>query len=164
MTDNPQTRDDLIIAAKTCYAEARGEIEQGQIGVLFVIKNRADFAARYKARTGHDHVLFGDGSAASACQAHNVTKQGVTVYQFTSWSPSDPNRARLDAMADTDSALAPFIDLATEVFAGDLVDPTNGADSYVRTDWIDRTYWAKTATPAKQRGAIGAHSFFRLYA
>jgi hypothetical protein len=162
MTDNPQTRDDLIIAAKTCYAEARGEILAGQIAVLRVIKNRADYAARYKARNGRDHVLFGDGSAASACQKYNMSR-GVAVYQFTSWSPTDPNRAKLDALSADDPALAIFIDLATEVF-GEEGDPTNGADSYIRTDWIDRTYWAKVAPSWAQRGAIGAHSFFKLYA
>lgn len=104
---------DLDIMAKTLYAEARGEPEEGMLAVGWVIRNRAE-------RSGYAGSLVGSNGAVSAvCLA---------PWQFSCWNKDDPNYPKLEAL--TEDEYSDEHDLASDVLDGVSADPTNGADCY----------------------------------
>ncbi|MGI4945123.1 MAG: cell wall hydrolase [Janthinobacterium lividum] len=100
-------------AARTAWAENRGGGQTGMQSVLNAIGNRA----------GHP-AWWGD-SVASVC-----TYSVRAIYQFSCWSPRDPNYAELLAVTEDDADFALAMRLAAELVAGTLPDLTHGADSY----------------------------------
>lgn len=103
----------LDIMAKTLWAEARGEPEEGMLAVGWVIRNRAE-------RSGYAGSLVGSNGAVSAvCLA---------PWQFSCWNKNDPNYAKLEVLA-----LDEYVkeqELAIDVLGGIAPDPTGGADCY----------------------------------
>ena len=121
---------------KTVYGEARGEPFLGQVGVGWVIRNRA-------AKPG-----WWGKDIDSVCRA---------PFQFSCWLEGDPNRRLLDALVTEDPHYRRALSVVGLVASDDLSDPTGGATYYVNLllahpEWADR--FVKTAL-------IGAHTFFR---
>ena len=147
--------DDIDVLARTLWAEARGEGEAGMVAVAAVIMNRCRAAADYRRRKPGKsrHVLFGDGSPASACQM---------PWQFSCWNQDDPNRGKLLAVTSDDPWFAAALRIAAQAVAHELVDPTGGATHYVRHDWVSRTAWTKTpdGAPRSPTAKIGNHWFY----
>lgn len=140
--------NDIIVAAKTVYGEARGESQLGKLGVAWVIRNRAQHAG-----------WWGGPDYASVC---------LHPYQFSCWNDGDPNLNKLRAMDTTDllarDSVAQSCLIAVLLVASDMqADPTGGATHYVVTAWLaDPKLAPKWATSQTPTAVIGRHSFFRV--
>jgi len=77
---------DMETMARSIWGEARGECEEGQAAVAWVMRNRAQAARAFIARQKRAHPLFGDGTLVGACRAPR---------QFSAWNPGDPNAVKL---------------------------------------------------------------------
>jgi N-acetylmuramoyl-L-alanine amidase len=129
----PTTSVDLDTAARTVFGEARGETVEGQIAVLWVIRNRV-LQPCWWGRT--------------------VTDVCLKPYQFSCWLPSDPNSKKLQVVWE-------LRDLAADVFAGEHPDPTGGATHYKVTG--TKASWdAAVAERGIEPVVIGHHSFFKI--
>ncbi len=157
----PLTDRDVNIMALTVYGEARGEPYDGQKAVVWVIRNRAEFARQYRTDKGQDYAQFGDGSPASACLARA---------QFSCWNSDDPNCLKMKALlwqGNTDAAhmtagglsnpaIQRAMDVIDDVFSEDAADdPTNGAEFYHTTNV--HPAWARGLKPVL---TVGAHVFY----
>lgn len=119
---------DLLLAL-TLWGEARGEPIDGKKAVAWVVRNRMEKAAAWKAARGRNHPLYGDG-----------TVQGVVLrpWQFSCWNKGDPNMPKmLEAVATGGSSLNAALwgvlrAVATGVLAEppEWPDPTFGATHY----------------------------------
>jgi hypothetical protein len=127
----------IDVMARTIWGEARGEGRAGMEAVASVICRRAKFPRWW----GHD--------IRSVCLAPS---------QFSCWLPSDPNRAKLEAVDSSDEDFVVAMDVAEKAVADLLSDPTHDADSYANLS-VSHPRWADAA---KQTAIIGHHTFFRL--
>lgn len=136
--------EDLLIAARTVYGEARGEPFEGKHAVAAVLINR------WRATDGQWKK---DDTLASTCLRH---------LQFSAWNANDPNFKTLqDVQVGTSSTLREC--LRAVLLALDANDPTLGARHYhtvahppnVR-HWPPE--WADSATGSV---TIGNHIFYQ---
>ena len=81
---DPQEFTEVMYAAKTIWAEARGEGDEGMRLVCWVIRNRRDDARQRWPRSVHQVVT----------QQHRLPG-GRVVWQFAVWQPGDPNREKM---------------------------------------------------------------------
>jgi N-acetylmuramoyl-L-alanine amidase len=142
--------DDIWTAARTVYGEARGETYAGKVAVAHVILNRAAVAKAYKLRTGKPRPNFGDGSLTAAC---------LDPYEFSCWNASDPNRAKLEAMALPacfgDAAFRDCLAAVFDATSGRAPDRTVTSTHYHVVGLSPA--WAKGETPVC---TIGRHTFY----
>ncbi len=139
---------DVETLARSIWGEARGESEEGQVAVAWVMRNRVSAAQQFAARLGRAHPLFGDGTLVGACRAPR---------QFSAWNPGDSNATKLTQVGFDDAAYCRAFAVAAQVW-GDLVkDQTGGATHYHRSDI--EPVWAKSMKPT---ALIGAHMFYAL--
>lgn len=125
------------VLARTLFGEASGEGRAGMAAVASVILARA----RNGRWWGHD--------ISSVC---------LTPWQFSCWQwPPAGNRAKLLAITAADPYFRLALAVATQAVAGDLVDATNGADSYANLS-LCTPVWIRGLTPC---AVIGRHTFFR---
>lgn len=141
MTDEqnpPCTRNawDWHILARTVFGEARGEGYLGQVGVAWVAKNRA-------VRGG----WFGT-SIADVC---------LKPQQFSCWNDNDPNKAAISKAQIQDHGFLRALGIAALVIAGDIQDPTGGADHYHAVS-IPPPSWTRRMTKTVQ---LGQHIFYK---
>lgn len=140
--------EDIDTAARTIWAEARGEGVDGMRAVAAVIINRArgarTFIAAKKGRTSHP--LFGDGTLKSACKV---------AWQFSCWNANDPNRAKLLALSKADPLYVKAVEALTWSLSNP--DPTDGATHYY-ANTIKAPPWTKGATFTKK---VGHHLFYK---
>lgn len=132
------TIEDLLIAAKTVWGEARGEDYPGMLAVAWVIKNRS-----------YDPVAAGDSSIAAVCLRH---------LQFSCWNKNDPNRAMMLRISPNDPDFRDCMRAVLEAFSTNK-DPTEGSRWYHARTVI--APWAKDADPAT---TIGNHVFYNKLA
>ena len=128
---------DIEIAARTVWAEARGEGELGMRAVAWAIVNRHDVGKWFSGET-----------LAECC---------LMKYQFSCWLAHDPNYTLIARLPDDDRTLDEcrgFIQAAM-LAAGD--DPTEGATHYANLD-VCSPAWAANATVTVK---IGHHKFFK---
>ena len=130
--------DDLLVMARTVYGEARGEGYLGQIGVAWVILNRAE-------DPGKD--WWGD-SIRDVC---------LKPQQFSCWNRNDVNREKLLSVGPSDRAFLSCLMACCDVLSGRTADPTHGADHYCRLDVSPA--WAQGQVPIAQ---LRNHVFFKL--
>ena len=131
----PPDAHDFDTMARTIFGEARGESEEGQIAVAWVIVNR------WKSRRWYAGL-----SIATTC---------LKRLQFSCWNPGDPTYHRVvDARP---YELETFVTIAREVVAGRIGDPTFGATHYY-ADTIAAPGWTTGKSPTIQ---IGHHLFFK---
>jgi spore germination cell wall hydrolase CwlJ-like protein len=134
---------DIEIAARTCWAEARGEGEQGMRAVAWVIANRHRAGKWYSGKT-----------LAECCAMH---AKGSRYGQFSCWNVDDPNFAEMFRLPDDDVTLIMcrgYVQAAT-LNAGP--DPTNNATHYYSVS-IPAPEWIKDA---EFTARIGRHRFFK---
>jgi N-acetylmuramoyl-L-alanine amidase len=125
--------EDLDIAARTVWGEARGEGFEGMVAVAHVIANRA---------------LKGGWWGATL---EEVCKK---PWQFSAWNDNDPNREKLVSLSKTH----PEYLMALQAVAVALVadeDPTLGACHY-HTKNIDPAW----ASGAEASAIIGNHRYY----
>lgn len=141
MTDTtvqPNTQTSVDVMARTLYGEARGCGADGMKHVAMVILNRV-----------HHPRWWGTG-VIGVCQA---------PYQFSCWNKNDPNRAKIEAVTDTDPIFVQAIAIATQAIAGNLPDVTSGADSYFALSMAQPPTWIERATKTYQDAW---HAFYRV--
>jgi spore germination cell wall hydrolase CwlJ-like protein len=131
--------EDIDIAAKTVWGEARGEGELGMQAVANVIVNR------WKREDGQFRK---DDTLANTCRRK---------FQFSCWLPADPN---LDKMARLNYADKLYRRAVVAVLeAIDMLpdaDITHGATHYCTLDLTP--FWAEGKTPC---ATIYHHKFFK---
>lgn len=112
------TLEDLLIAARTVYGEARGEPFEGQRAVAHVILNRAKE----------------EGGIARAC---------LRAWQFSCWNPDDANFQLIQKVALDDKRFCLALRAVLEAF----VEPdfTQGARHY-HTRQVQPS-WSRGRTP-----------------
>lgn len=134
----PVTIEDIDIAARTVYGEARGEGVSGMIAVAWVIRNRAEKGG-----------WWGD-TIAGVCKH---------PFQFSCWNPSDPNSKLIEAL---EVFSPPYRDSVWAVMRALMEkdkgkDPTFGSDHYHTPSVAPK--WAASTRPMT---VIGNHSFYKL--
>lgn len=130
--------DPVDTAARTAWAEARGDGATGMQAVLNVVMNRAN------------HPRWWGGGVVGVCRA---------PWQFSCWNAGDPNLPKLLAVDDTDPQFAIALDLARNAVAGDLSDITGGADSYYAVGMNPAPTWCRRASFSVR---VLHHSFWRV--
>jgi spore germination cell wall hydrolase CwlJ-like protein len=103
-----QSAVDIVMAALTCWREARGEPFSAKVGQLWVMKNRAQ-----------RHWM------------HDSTVQDVAIrkWQFSAMTaPGDPNLVKWPGSADP--SWIECLMVADQVLSGQIDDPTGGAVFY----------------------------------
>jgi spore germination cell wall hydrolase CwlJ-like protein len=133
-----QAMTDLDVYARTVWGEARGEGLDGMQAVAAVIWNRVKSPRWW----GKD--------VQSVC---------LKPFQFSCWNMSDPNRDKLLAVTAKDPQFAEALDICAQALAGNLADPTNGANSYYSSASMAPPYWALSIQPTAK---IGNHVFYRI--
>lgn len=123
------------IAARTLWAEARGEPEDGQRAVAHVMVNRVK-----DGRWGPN--------LASVCLA---------PLQFSAWNSRDPNRLAMAKLPDDDMILTKLAGMIAAAATGEP-DPTGGALFYYNPDSVEAPSWAAEMI---QVAKIGHHLFFK---
>lgn len=146
----PHEMVDRWYMALTMWAEARGTGPDGMRLVGWVIRNRRDDPRRRWPRTIPGVVTQ---SAVGA--------RGRAIYQFSAWSPDDPNRAKMvhplgQGPADAQAFLV-ALELADQILR-----------AYPDTNPLPGVYWYHDRTiepPAWTRDmvAVDAHPAFRFY-
>lgn len=131
------TETDLDTATRTLWGECRGESFDGQVGVMWVIKNRASYVGAWWG-TGIDGV----------CRK---------PFQFSCWNRSDPNLPKLVNLSKTDPSYVSLRKIVEAVLGGSLPDPTKSSTHYevIGTN----AAWAQGKVPD---AVIGRHEFFNL--
>ncbi len=131
---------DIIIAARTCWMEARSEPDIGWQGVAWVILNRYRAKKWYSGKT-----------IAETC---------LMDYQFSCWNNSkDINRELMSRLPETDPLLVKMTAYFSDIVKGiKTADPTNGATHYYAPAVVKEPAWVKGSTAC---GKLGAHLFFK---
>lgn len=129
------------------YGEARGEVWEGMIAVLNVIRNRTNYSQF------QDSTLMMFGLYSSVI---------LKKYQFSCFLQADPNYPKLISIADKfDDRLHsdPLIDRIHHmcVIKDNILDNTDGATHYF-TKQIQPPSWSSSMTKTAE---IGNHLFFR---
>lgn len=136
-------KQDIDTAARTLWGECRGEPQEGQIAVAWVIRNRAE----RKRFAGALAEL--EGGVDRVCKAK---------WQFSCWW--DQQATALKALPA--ERLEVQADLVRGVLGGITPDPTNGADHYhtiARPGYAD--VWPPNWAPTMAEVArFGGHVFY----
>jgi spore germination cell wall hydrolase CwlJ-like protein len=138
MSDDPQSAAkalDLFLLALAIWREARGESYQAQLGVAYVIINRAK-----------NPRWWGGPDIASVV---------LRPYQFTSFLKGDPNATKFPSHGDP--AWASCWKAALSAYLGAEADPTKGATSYYSGSSVPP--WAAAVDPI---ATIGPFKFFAV--
>jgi uncharacterized protein (TIGR02594 family) len=131
------SEDELLIMARTLYAEARGEGRVGIEAVASVIINRVR-SSRFPS-----------------------TISGVCLqpFQFSCWNKNAPGRAQLlQLQPDADNDIRICMEVAKAAAAGNVVDQTGVALHYHSTS-ISRPSWVINS-PDATSVTIGHHIFY----
>ena len=128
-------KTDIDVLARTLWGEARGEGREGMTAVANVVMNRVN-SKRWP------------GTVAEVCQQ---------PFQFSCWLSSDPNRSKLMAVTEDDSAFKIALEIAKYAVEEELFDITKGANHYHA--WSVSPSWAKGVNPVVY---IGSHIFYKL--
>jgi N-acetylmuramoyl-L-alanine amidase len=120
------------VLAATLYAEARGEPEEGQIWVVWVIRNRA-----LKKTTSSNRYTWKD-----VC---------LSPQQFECWN------GREDIHINDIPAFRKCLQIIDEVLV-EADDPTGGCDHYNNPDEEGYPPWTKNCRRVKR---IGNHQFYK---
>ncbi|UZR29089.1 cell wall hydrolase [Methylococcus mesophilus] len=130
------------IPARTAWAEARGEGEDGMQGVMNVIFRRAQRPGWW-GRTPDEVCL----------------KSSRGVYQFSCHDPDDPNCAKLKAVDAQDHEFSIALRLELQAQKGTLPDITGGATHYFDDSILaNPPRWASRMEKTK---VIGRLHFFK---
>lgn len=135
----PVSYQDLDTVTRTLWGEARGEGEMGQRAVAWVIRNRSEWPGG---------PYWWGSVPLGVC-----LKRG----QFSCWNGDDPNRAKIDALDTLDPEYQALHEIARQVMAGEVDDPTGHASHYEVVG--AGAAWAVGKQPS---ATIGRHAFYSL--
>lgn len=127
------TLDDILIAARTVYGEARDQPFKGQKAVAHVLRNRV--------------------SAGDAGPDHSLASAALRWRQFSMWNSGNPNREKALTADVNDPAFRQALHAVVEAL--DEEDFTKGARHYhaqhIKPEW---------ALGRKPVAEIGTHMFY----
>lgn len=152
-TPFPVSNNDRFVLAATIYLEARGEPEEGRIGVGYVVRNRAQHVLDHGSPR-----IFGNGSIASAA---------LFPWQFSCWNSNSPEAALAQRLtldtAETDADFSACLSIADKILSGLVDDPTNGSMWYYAPSkgLVWPKGWGEEVEPTE---VIGRHCFFNRLA
>lgn len=127
---------EMFLLALCIWREARGEILDAKRGVAWVVRNRAAHPSWW----GSDFISV-------------ILKPA----QFSSFNANDPNAVKWPSPAD--ASWIASLEIAAEVFAGAVPDPTGGATYYFDDSIAENPpAWAAQLEPCAK---IGRLNFFR---
>ena len=130
--------EDILIAGRTVYGEARGEPYEGKKAVVHVLMNRVNHPGG-----GSDHSL------ASAC---------LRWRQFSAWNEDDLNRRAMKIIGLHDPVFRACLRAVLEAL--DESDTTKGSRHYMTKDRLAQG-WPKSWGPKREPVVeIGAHLFY----
>lgn len=132
------TDDDLDVATRTLWGEARGEPLVGQLAVAWVIRNRAEW---------HPGQWWG----------HTPKQVCLLPSQFSVWFPTDPNCAKMHNLPRTDPEYIHLREVVRSVFAGEIDDPTARCTHYEVLG--TGAAWAKNREFSV---LLGRHAFYAI--
>lgn len=115
--------DDGNIIARTCWAEARSDGQEGMHAVLNSGQNRLSSGRTWWGSTLRGIFLY--------------------PYQYSCWNSSDPNRSQLLSVTEEDPLFVIALQLADQAIAGTLFDIVQGSDSYFNPAGAAHPSWAK---------------------
>lgn len=139
---------DIDTMGRTLWGEARNQGAAGMTAVGWVIRNRFEQPGWW-SRNDDD---IPDDTIAAVC---------MDPWQFSCNNENDANYQKCRDVNGTNKVFRQAQAITAAVLGGMTPDPTGGADHYCRTDWIERTKWARTNKDKITR-VIGAHTFFKL--
>lgn len=143
MFENETLKERSIdVLARTLWAEARGEGEEGMKAVACVVLNRVAVADQYNGR------YWWGNDIQSVC---------LKPWQFSCWNKNDPNLKKLLHVSMDDRSFVLALDIAKKAYEKQLKDFTNEATHY-HTKYII-PHWAKNQKPS---AIIGKHIFYKL--
>ena len=125
--------DDILIAARTVYGEARGESFKGQKAVAHVIRNRA---------------IAGDDGPD-----HSMAAAALRFRQFSAWNRDNPNREKALKADVLDPGFRRALRAVLEAL--DEEDFTEGSRHY-HARYV-KPEWARGHNPVAE---IGEHVFY----
>jgi N-acetylmuramoyl-L-alanine amidase len=126
--------NDVDILARTIWAEARGESQQGKRAVAWTVLNRV---------------------AAKSWYGKTVASVCLKPWQFSCWNENDPNLPKLQAVDLNRNSYRNAMCAALSVMQGHSPDPTEGSRHYHASNV--RPLWAKGHTPVVR---LGRHAFY----
>lgn len=132
------TLEDVMIAARTVYGEARGEPHPGKLAVVHVMLNRL---------RSKDGQFERDDTLATTC---------LRYLQFSDWNPGDPNFRLIQEITPDNQVFRGCMAAVLEALEPAANDPTGGATHYCTINLTPT--WAKGADMC---AVIGNHKFFR---
>ena len=135
-----ETLDGEQTLARTIWGENRGGGVPGMQSVCNTILNRVAAKSWYG-----DNVI-------DVCLKHNADG----VYQFTCWSPKDPNYKKLIDLGLDGRGFESALFIARTGLMGRLLDLTGGATHYHARSILP--YWAKGLKPCAE---VAGHLFYR---
>ncbi|HEX8949622.1 MAG TPA: cell wall hydrolase [Dissulfurispiraceae bacterium] len=133
------------------YGEARGEIEAGQIAVMWTVRNRVQAGGWFLDK---GIVAAGLSPYHAACLKNAPVHK--IVYQYSCFQDDDPNRLVLLRMAKEQNF--PLIELAKGVVGNMIEDPTHGACYYYNPK-VCNPAWASSMDVT---ATIGHHIFGKI--
>jgi spore germination cell wall hydrolase CwlJ-like protein len=133
--------DPADILARTLWGEARGESKAGRQAVASVVLNRIAYA---RAKGGR---YWWGNDIVSVC---------LKPWQFSCWNASDPNRAKLESVGESNKAFLQCLRIAADALSGRLADSIEGATHY-HVEGLSPP-WAKNREPVAR---IGKHVFYK---
>ena len=128
--------EEILMMARTIWAEARGESRLGRLGVGSVIKNRVDTSRRF---------------------GRSVTEVVLAPKQFSCYNRAVSIKRLLQPTRyDSKSVWEKCLAIAEDVMSGKVDDPTDGATHYCRYDCHPK--WREKMIETTR---IGSHVFMR---
>src|SRR5574337_1556755 len=141
------TAVDLDKTVRTVDGEARGEVQEGQAAVAWVVRNRATWDEVLDP--GHPEHEWWGVSPATVC---------THPWQFSCWN-GGPDTDHITSLLEDSQEYQAISVIVDSVFTGTTPDPTRGATTYkvagTKASWDN----AVAGVPPKQ---IGHHLFWRL--
>lgn len=126
--------EDVLIAARTIYGEARGEAMAGKVAVAHVILNRV---------------------AKKTWYGKSIRDVCLKPGQFSCWNDGDPNREKLQAVTLDDGDLQRCLYAVLGAALGEAPDETGGSCHYAVAGLNPK--WAQGKVPIAR---IGHHEFW----
>lgn len=143
----PVRAQDLDAAARTVWAEARGEGFEGMFSVACVILNRTKRPCWWSRERGDG---IPDDTIEAVCH---------DPWQFSCWNADDPNRPRMLALTGDDILYrAALTAVALAIISGK--DPTCGSTHYMTRRRREKGWPKNWGEPRDPIVIIGEHLFY----
>ena len=136
------TIEDVIIAAKTVWGEARGETQKGKLAVAHVLMNR------WKNQRGQ---WVKDDTLAKTC---------LRPWQFSCWNSNDPNLPKMQQVDLDDKLFRECMIAVLEAYNEPTKDPTWNSHHYITTHLLGKGFPKSWGAKKEPVVTIGVHAFF----